>query len=530
MNTLELRFLNIRRLASLFAITVFCFPAWGVDITFDGGAGQVGGSCAVVENEQGRLLVDCGTFYGAEAGPGDKSETGEFSFDPKTIDALLVTHAHADHTGRIPQLVRSGFKGRIYMTPPTFALLRIALKSQALYDDSYVRDWAWSDKSDKGQVHWRKECEWRGKIHRRNLNTFRGRYSDLKKALKDDSDLHDRDELSGCKVCSELDVASCLKYATMVGYEEKLDLNGFTVVFRPVEHLPGSAAIYFYDDSTSFVFSGDLGTWRSRTAAPVPVSSKVDAVFMECTYGDKARAGVEKTKREYDHFAQVVATALSQGKLVWIPAFAMDRTQRVMLELAHAGVRPANLYSLSSSGNAMTSYYIAHPELFPDEATRLWPALAAMHRKAEVMFAPGVSPRRSSVLLTTAGMMDSGASCKFLPKLLPDPDVVVCLVGYQSPGTPGAQLKSGKKTVTMHNGGKIPVRATVESFDCFSGHGDARENDKWLGDNVRSKIYLIQGEKDALEERKRGLETRFGADVEIVERKRTYHLGPTSTK
>ncbi len=132
----------------------------------------------------------------------------------------------------------------------------------------------------------------------------------------------------------------------------------------------------------------------------------------------------------------------------------------------------------------------------------------------------------STILMTTAGMMDSGASYEFLDRLLPSSEVVLCLVGYQAPGTPGAQLKAGEKTIRLHDGRQVRVRASVESFDCFSGHGDARENDGWLGENVRSKIYLIHGDPDALEERKKGLERRFGANVEIIKPKRKYHLGP----
>ena len=503
-------------MGAVIALAIVSPLAYGVDITFDGGAGQVGGSCALVENGSARILVDCGSFYGAEAGPGDKSETGEFFFNPRTIDTLLVTHAHADHTGRIPQLIRSGFRGKIYMTSPTSELFAMALKSQALYDNSYVRNWEWSSKSEKAKVHWRRECKWRQKIKYSNLVNMRGTYSEFKKRYPD---------ASGCKDCSDLDVADCMRHVQTVHYDEELAVGGFRIVFRPVEHLPGSAAIYFYGDGTSFLFSGDLGTWRSKLAKPVPPSSKVDAVFMECTYGDKARADKVKTANEYNRFASVVNDALAHGRLVWIPAFAMDRTQRVMLELVRCGAKPNVLYSLSSSGNEMTEYYLASRHLFPNDVAGLWSDLAHMHRNAKRRFSPGSDPAISAVLLTTSGMMDSGASYDFLKDLLPDPNVVLCLVGYQSPGTPGAQLRSGKKSIKLRNGQTVSVRATVESFDCFSGHGDARENDKWLGENVRSKIFLIHGDKGALEERKRGLETRFGSDVEIVQRNKTYHLG-----
>jgi metallo-beta-lactamase family protein len=515
-------FLFVRFVCSVIIATL-SLPSLGVDITFDGGAGQVGGSCALVENGSSKILVDCGTFYGEEAGPESKKEKGDFSFDPKKIDALLVTHAHADHTGRIPQLVRAGFKGTIYMTEPTLKLLEEALKSQAFYDDSYERDWLWSKnsnwfgwlfpkKNEKITVHWRSDCKKKGE----KLSQMHGRYSELSRKLVD---------CKGCKECSRLDVKDCLRNVKTINFDEKFPLGGFTIVFRPVEHLPGSAAIYFRGGGTSFLFSGDLGTFRSRTANPVPVSSKVDAVFIESTYGDKPGKNEKETEQEYERFAKVVKGALDQGKLVWIPAFAMDRTQRVMLELVRCGANPTAFYSFSSSGNAMTKYYLENPQLFPKEATKWWTKLSDLYQKKEKWFDPKKSSRASVVLLTTSGMMDHGSSYGLLDKLLPDSNVVLCLVGYQSPGTPGAQLKAGAKTIELKDGKKVDVRATVESFDCFSGHGDARENDKWLGENVHSKIYLIHGDPDALEKRKVGLEERFGSNVEIVERNKKYHLG-----
>ena len=512
--------MNVRNaIAAALAVIAAAAMAETNSVTFYGAARKVGGSCARVENGRGRIRVDCGTFYGDEKNEDGAGENDGFGFDTATVDALLVTHAHADHAGRVPQLVRSGFRGDIYMTEPTRALLEIAWNSQMLYDDSYVRTWRWSSEQRKSldRVHWRKECQWSQKISPRNLVELAGKYADVREKLP---------KATGCKSCAELDVAECMARIKTVRYGEELALGGYKIVFRPVEHLPGSAAIYFYDGTTSFAFSGDLGTARSRTANPIRPSEKVDAVFVECTYGDKSKGDLDDCAKEYERFAYVATNALARGGIVWVPAFAMDRTQRVMLELVRCGACPPKaFYSLSSSGNAITDLYVKNPQWFPESLSPIWEKFAETHRTSRKSWTKGARAKRGpAVLLTTSGMMDAAASYAMLDTLLPDTNVVVCIVGYQSPGTPGAMLKSGAKEIVLKDGTKVPVRATVESFGCFSGHGDARENDKWLGENLKSKIYLIHGDADSLKERKAGLEQRYGADVTIVEKGRRYTI------
>ena len=497
-----------------------CGSSAGTDITFLGGAGQVGGSCALVESEGGKVLVDCGAFYGDEAGPGSKSENARFEFDPREIDAVMITHAHGDHAGRVLQLVREGFRGTIYMTEPTRELLGIAWKSQALYDDSYVRDWEWSVRAKTGTnrwiaVHWRKECEWGQKIKGKNRKAFHGTYPELGEKVP---------RSTGCKTCAELDVADAMKHVKTVSYDSEVSVCGHTVVFRPVEHLPGSSAIYFYGGKKSFAFSGDLGTRRSRLANQIRPSSKVDAIFVECTYGDKSKGQEEDIKAEYARFSRVVSCAMEEGKMVWVPAFAMDRTQRVFLELLKCKVRPKVIYSLSPSGNAMTELYLQNPEWFPGDATKEWDSFKSTAKAMKRRFNPHKDSRRAAALLSTSGMLDAGISYSLLADLLPDTNVIVCLVGYQSPGTPGWQLREGRKTVALNDGREITVGARVETFNCFSGHGDARENDKWLGENLKSRIFLIHGDAQALKERKAGLEKRHGARVTIAKRRKKYSL------
>ncbi len=497
-------------------VAALCAPA--TDVTFFGGAGEVGGSCALIEGEKGKVLVDCGTVYGDESDASDAKEPDGFGFKPADVDALFVTHAHADHAGRVPQLVRSGFRGTIYMTEPTRRLSDIAWRSQVLYDDSYDRDWRWSVRDKQGTnrwyaVHWRSDCKWSQKVSAKNRKEYHGRYAGLKERVR---------KFTACRTCAELDVADVMKLVKTVKYDEELSASGFKVVFRPVEHLPGSAAIYFDDGKTTFAFSGDLGTSRSRLANPIRPSTKVDSVFVECTYGDKSKGDAKDAEREYARFSDVVSGAMEQGKMVWIPAFAMDRTQRLLLEVLRCRTRPSALYSLSTSGNAMTDLYAENPGWFPEGAVA---PLKSPEPPVKRRFDPKKDSRKSAVLLTTSGMMDMGFSYGLLEDLVPDTNVVVCIVGYQAPGTPGRELRTRTNPIVLADGRKIQVGARAECFDCFSGHGDAFENDKWLGENMKSDIYLIHGDPDALKARREGLEKRHGAKATIVEKGRRYHLG-----
>ncbi|MBR4616891.1 MAG: glycoside hydrolase family 127 protein, partial [Kiritimatiellae bacterium] len=185
------------------------------------------------------------------------------------------------------------------LTEPTRRLSDIAWASQVLYDDSYDRDWQWSMRDKQGTnrwyaVHWRSDCKWCQKVSAKNRKKYHGKYSGLKEHVQ---------KFTACRTCAALDVEDVMKLVKTVQYDEELSVSGFKVVFRPVEHLPGSAAIYFDDGKTTFAFSGDLGTSRSRLANPIRPSTKVDSVFVECTYGDKSKGDAKDAEKEYARFS-----------------------------------------------------------------------------------------------------------------------------------------------------------------------------------------------------------------------------------
>ena len=503
-------------------------------VTFYGGAGQVGGSCALVESGGFRMLVDCGTAYGdgddrattnaqmegvaraptpLQQGRGGLATPGNsaFAFNPASIDCILLTHAHQDHAGRVPEIAQAGFRGTFWATEPTRDLLALVWPSQFVYDESAPRTWQWSAKAKGGRVrkvHWRADCEWAEKISARNRRSFTGTRAEL--------DAHVTTTLSACRECLEKEVETLVARFKTAPFDAPTKIGPFTVTFRPVKHIPGASAIYIFDGTNTLLFSGDLGTYRSHLVQKIEPACAADAVFVESTYGDASGDGRKAVEAEYTRFRKDVGDTVRKGGLAWVPAFALDRTQRVFYEIAQGmanGDIPADapVYMHSSTARNVMKAYLDHPE-WNDVDIR---TAAPLFARTKPHFTPSKHLKSGGILLTTSGMMDAGASAGLLPDLAPNSTVRVCLVGYQSPGTHGYRLRSGAKTIIVA-GRKVPVRCTVSSYSCFGGHGDAAENDAWLANNRKSRIFLIHGDTKALAERKKGLATRFGATVEVV--------------
>ena len=519
-----------RAIVCIWAVAVV-LTASATSVTFSGGAGRVGGSCALVEQAGCRVLVDCGSLYGEDVFDGCRDKSG-FAFDPHGIDHVLVSHAHQDHAGRVPELIRAGFDGTVWMTAPTRELLSIVWQKQVMYEDG-AQSWRWTRRSHKKgrmTVHWRDDCDWLGKIAKENLVSFTGPYREISRQLE--TNVADRVYVGLCATCQQLELDAVLKHVRAVDFDREVRIGPFGVVFRPVKHLPGAASVTFSDGESRFVFSGDLGTLRSRLTERIDPAEKADVVFVECTYGDASYGDAQTVAAEYQRFQRTVGETVRAGGIAWIPAFALDRSQRVLIEIAEgmkAGLidRDVPVYYLSPSSRRMAQAYVEHPGWFDNGSVA---GLAEIFRRSKKSFDAKKSAQGAGILLTTSGMMDAGCSLSYLPDLAPRTNVTVCIVGYQAPGTHGCRLKQGARRLKVADAGKktVEVNCRVEDFACFSGHGDAREVERWLANNWQSKIYLIHGDRKNLEARRQGLRERFHADVEIAEPGRKYDIIPQS--
>ena len=512
-------------------------------VTWFGAAGQVSGSNALLELGSRKYLVDIGSHYREHMGEGARqtgslvppAEEEDFAFDPEEIHAVFLTHAHLDHAGRLPELYRKGFRGTVYVAPPAKPILEVMLEMQIRYDGARQRSWEWSrylsENKDHFTAHWNHACPWKNKIKPYNKMSLQGSFYDLQKEYQSSGK-----SIGPCKVCAGHELRPVMQLFTALPYGERKVLDKNTSVsFLDAKHIPGSSSIAFEAETGEnqkmrVIFSGDLGSDMSRFLPEPAAAPASHHVFVEATYGDDSRTSTPDA--EYKKFIHEIDKTLENGGIVWIPSFALDRSQRILYEIASArqgGLlqKVTDIYLPSPTARKITELYIDNPGWHNPGVSSVLDQIYSSVYKG-YLNTDHFNPRPGSLVVTTAGMMDTGASLGLIPHLLPRDDVLLTFVGYQSPFTYGGQLKGSQlrrpaETVTID--GKLVRRAArVKSFSNFSGHGDADDIDRWLKHNRKAKIYLVHGEDEMLRSRQKDLNSKGFADVTIVGKSVTYRL------
>jgi len=474
-------------------------------VEYFGGAERVSGSCALLQTDKTSVIVDCGTFYQEDELP----VNNDFLDDKLTeAKALILTHSHIDHSGRIPYLISKGFKGTIYCTPATKKIIF------ELYDDGWNFDdmlqkyfWSSSKLSNiqnigKGTLtlHWYDQC----KKSIKNIT-----YSDKKTSM---SVLEKRYKINFklCKKCLKRYLNEIRQQFKEVQYGENTVISeDIKFVLFDAGHIVGSSSILFnvYDKqkSRSIVFSGDLGSGYSKIIKDKTIAPKADYVFVESTYGSSSK---NVTFADYGRFRSEIAKALEKKNIVWIPALALHRTQKVLYEIKQAQDEgmigsDVKIFSLSPSANGITNQYeqeIKEPSAyrwFTDEIYQSRTLLPKNYTTEKPKNFP-----KPAIIISSSGMMDQGTSLYLISKLLPFKDVSVFLVSYASPHTPAGQLKRGAKYVKTKYG-TSKVLAKIQSFDIFSDHPGADEVIRWLSNQDKyTNVYLVHGDKKNLKEAK----------------------------
>ena len=434
-------------------------------LQFLGAAGTVTGSRYLLESAGQRILVDCGLFQGYKQLR--ERNRAAFPVPPDSIDTVLLTHAHLDHSGYIPALVRNGFRGKVICTPATLELCSLLLP-------------------DSG-----------------HLQEEEARYA-RKKGFSKHADPE--------PLYTAADAETALKRMAARDFDSEIELGqGIRARFHHAGHLLGAAQISLDLKGTILHFSGDLGRVHDPLLRPPQPLQQADVLVCESTYGNRAHARVDAEAE----LAPIIRRVAARGGVIVIPAFAVGRAQGVMLHIARLRQRgeipdiPVYLNSPMAI-DATEIYHRYHEEHHVTDAEcKAMYELATMVRSVEESKALNLR-KGPMIIISASGMLTGGRVLHHLLAFGSDPRNAILLSGYQAGGTRGAALAAGADHLRIF-GQDVSIRAEVVALGSFSGHADADEIMAWMGGATRKpKItYVTHGDPDAAD----ALRARIGREL-----------------
>ncbi len=446
-------------------------------VRFCGAARTVTGSCYLFETDGHRLLLDCGMFQGSKTLKALNYRA--FPFHPAEIDAVLLTHAHIDHSGLLPKLVRQGFKGRILATRGTIDLCSYMLPDSGSIQESEVFD-----------------------LNRRNRARGRAEVT---------------------PIYSKADAVDCLRAFHPVEYETWTEVvPGVRARYWNAGHLLGSASIEIEfsncgkdGEPLRILASGDIGPDAKLLQQEPEAPREIDYVLLESTYGDVDRPPVSTQSRR-SRLAQEIRDAADRNGAMLIPAFAVERTQELIIDLVHlmdTGEVPAAPVFLDSPlAIRITEVFRRYLTDLPDI-----PDAARLLNSPHLHFTETVDESRSiarlsgfHIVIAASGMCEAGRIRHHLKRWLWNSHATVLFVGFQAQGTLGRIILDGARAVRIQ-GEEIKVAARIRRLDDYSGHADGPELMRWIAARrpVRRGVFLVHGEEPAMNELQRKISERL---------------------
>lgn len=448
-------------------------------IQFCGAAQKVTGSCYYIETSTKKILVDCGLHQGKQISEDDN--IAEFPFNPAELDVVLLTHAHLDHCGRIPRLVREGFSGRIIATKPTMEL------SQLIMEDS---------------VH----------------------------ILAEEALNHNHPP-----VYTEEDFEATIPLMEPASYRTPIQLDSnVTLEFFDAGHILGSAMIKIVADGKSVVFSGDLGNPPVPLLNPTDTIGSADYIVMESTYGGRIH---EDKKTRTLLLKSAIYETVVMGGVLMIPAFAMERTQELLFEINelvnNKDIPPVPIFLDSPLAIKATQVFKENADYFNTETQNI------IDSGDDVFHFPGLEMTLSTdeskrinefpapkVIIAGSGMAQGGRILHHIKRYIGHFANQYLIVGYQVEGSLGRQLLDGADSVQVH-GQEYEVNAKVRAIGGYSAHADQSRLTTWVSDFDHAqlkKVFLTHGEMDQASALKRHLQQRCKAEIHIPDENEVVEL------
>ena len=456
-----------------------------INLSFLGAARGVTGSRYLIEANNVKLLVDCGFYQEREF---QHRNWEPFQVPPEELDAVLLTHAHLDHCGLLPKLVKDGFKGKIYCTPATADITQIILLDSAKIQEE--------------------DAAYKKKRHKREGR--KGPYPEIPLYTIEDAEM-------------TLPLFSTVKYTEPVTIGE-----GIEATFHDAGHVLGSSMIKLVikqgDEKRSIVFSGDLGRWDRPMLEDPSVFSKTDYVVVESTYGDRDHGEVKEIDNDLE---KIINAAYKAGGKIIVPSFALQRAQEILyylnILLMDERIPDIKVYLDSPMAIRVTDVFKRYSELFDIEMKTL-----LRQRKSPFDF-PGLTmvqtaneskalntEKGTSMIIAGSGMCTGGRIKHHLANHISQPENTILFVGYQAVGTLGRHILGGAKAVRIH-GRQHAIRAKIEQIHGFSAHADRNEIIKWLSKLKVSPrhVFITHGEKEAADAFQKFLTEKTGFESTV---------------
>jgi len=443
---------------------------------FYGAAKMITGSNYLLETNNSKILIDCGLFQGGRKT--EKKNEEPFSYSPKEIDFVLITHAHLDHIGRLPKLIENGFKGEILSTKPTKDFTRLILEdSQKILREKARR---------AGVVPLvGEECV------KKIMGMFRTvEYDDLTKI---------NEEISVC--------------------------------FREAGHVLGSSLIEVEADNKKIIFSGDLGSRKISTLREPAIIKNADYVIMESTYGDRVHEEEQECK---DMIEDIVEEAVSRGGTLMIPSFALERTQQLLYHfnelVENKRIPQIPIFVDSPLAIKLTNIYKQYPEYYNKKTNLLvksgddifkFPGLKFTLLTEESKEINNIAPPK--IIIAGAGMSQGGRIIHHEARYLSDPKNTLLIVTYQAKGTLGRKILEGAAQIKILDK-IIPVKAKIEHINGYSSHADQKDLMNWISNTISpssskrpKKIFICHGEEEPANALGQHIKDNLGLSIQVPE-------------